>query len=526
MAVLSPKQIIERFNQLTGMRGNWEDHWQELAEFHMPNKATINSERTPGDKRNTQLLDNTGMKSLEVLASALASLLTNPALEFFSLTTGDLALDNNDTVRKWLQDSTTRMHNVLNNSNFQTEVHELYLDLALFGTSPMSIVEDDEKTVRFMTHSIDKFFIDEDNQGRVNEAYRLIKWNARQIVGEFGEDKLPPKIKKAFDQGSSQKFDIIHAIYPEDITKAGQSSFRFVSQHILREDAVELRQAKFREMPFVVPRWSKLSDEIYGRSPAMTSLPDMKTLNKMTETTIKGAQKVVDPPLQVPDDGFIQPIRVRPGSLNYFRAGTGDRIQPIFNDARIDFGFQSMDEKRKRVRDAFFIDAIILREGPQKTATEVLQIAEEGRRLLGPIIGRQQEEFLRPLIDRVFGIMLRREMFLPVPEQLEGRDLDVQYLSPIATAQRTSQAQNILRGLETMSAFFQVDPQATDNIDSDAAVQIVARSFNWPQDLIKNQDEVEAARQARAQAAQEQIQQEEAAQQADNVSKLAPVLQA
>ena len=102
---------------------------------------------------------------------------------FFELTTGDDALDADDNVRAWMQDSTRRMHNVLNNSNFQTEVHELYIDLCAFGTAPMSIEADEDTVVRFKAHSIGNIFIEEDNKGRsfakrsIRKKYSMFQYN-------------------------------------------------------------------------------------------------------------------------------------------------------------------------------------------------------------------------------------------------------------------------------------------------------------------------------------------------------------
>jgi hypothetical protein len=520
MAILTPDQVVKEFQRIKSSRINWEDHWQEVAEFHLPRKAIINTIRTPGDKRHQILLDNTGMNSAEKLAGFLHGLLTNPSIEFFELTSGDVELDKQDDVRKWLQDATRRMHNVLNNSNFQTEVHEMYMDLVLFGTAPMLIVEDDRFIVRFSSKNIRDTFIDESNQGVVNKVYQCFDWTADKIVAEFGEENVGEKVLKAFRENTPEKFKIIHAVYEEDPANPKRRAKKFVSQYVLERFKVNLRVGGFREMPYVAPRWSKTTGEIYGRSPGMTSLPEMKTLNKMMETTIKGAQKVVDPPLQVTDDGVVLPIRTRPGSVNYVRAGA-DPIKPILNDARIDFGFQAMEDKRTRVRAAFFVDALVLREGPQMTATEVLQRTEESSRLLGPVLGRQQHEFLRPLIDRLFEIMVRKDMFLPFPASLEGRDLDVQYSSLIAKSQRVTESQNILRALEALSPFITLDPGVADNLDGDAALQVIARTFTLPQEIIRDKEEVEAIRQNRAEqeAAATQIAAE--TQQAETVSKLA-----
>jgi len=519
--LLTPIQIIQRFNTLKGIRGNWETHWQELADFILPRKNDIIQFKSPGEKRNIQVLDNTAMISNEQLAAALHSFLSNPNTQFFEFTTGDQDLDERDDVRLWLQDSARRVLNVLNNTNYQTEIHELYLDICCFGTGIMNIMEDPNDVVRFKTESLSKIVVDENNFGEVDELYHQFRWNAKKIVQEFGEE-VPPKVTDSLEKEPDRKFEIIHAIYPKEIRKASKTPMQFHSQFILVEDSSDLSVKGFREFPYVVPRWTKISGEIYGRSPGMNALPEQKTLNKMTETTLKGAQKVVDPPLQVPDDGFITNIRTRPGSLNFFRSGSTDRITPVFNDTRIDFGFQAMEAKRIRVKEAYFADQLKLGVGPQMTATEVEQRAQESLRLLGPNMGRQQVETLTPMMARVFGIMDRKEMFKPKPDALrEVRNLEVRYSSVMARAQKISEGRSITRTFEQIASFGQIDPSAFDNFDVDKITKGVAKLNSFPQEMLRNQKEIEeirSARQAANEAAAAEASQSRAA---DNFAKTA-----
>jgi hypothetical protein len=244
----------------------------------------------------------------------------------------------------------------------------------------------------------------------------------------------------------------------------------------------------------------------------------------MTETTIKGAQKVVDPPLQIPDDGFLGQIRTFPGGLNFYRAGSEDRITPILNDARIDFGFQTLEMKQLKIRQCFYVDQLKLQQGgPQMTATEILQRTEESMRLLGPMLGRFQSEFLRPLIDRLFGIMVRRKMFKPVPQQLQGKNLDVRYSSLIAKAQRMAEGQNIMRTLQAAEPFINIDPSVADNFDGDKAMKRIARIYGAPQDIFRTAEDVGKVREAKNKANEEMLKQQQQATQADQMAKVMKV---
>jgi len=527
MAIRQPEKIIDQVNFLKGQRGNWETHWQELAEFILPRKDDITRNRVPGEKRTQFLLDNTAMQSNELLSGFLHGLLTNPNSQFFELTTGVPEIDDEDDVRIWLQDTSRRIMQIFNDSNFQTEIHEVYIDLGCFGTAAMTIEEDDDTVVRFAARPIQSIFIEEDNKGQIVEVHRKFAWNVNQIIAEFGEQTVKDSklLSDAKKRDDPKKFDIIHSIYPKEVDPTKRSDSPWQSQYILVDERKNLRTSSFRQFPYLVPRWTKHSGEKYGRSPGMNALPEQKTLNIMTETTIKGAQKVVDPPLQVPDDGFISVIRTRPGSLNFFRAGSKDRIEPVFNDARIDFGFQAMEAKRENVRDAYFVNQLQLRQsGPQMTATEVEARVEQALRFMGPVLGRQQVELLRPLIDRTFDIMLRRGLIAPPPEVLQGSTLGVEYSSLIARTQRQQEARAILRAVEQSTPFIQSDPTVLDNINGDEALRIIWRINNANQKILRDQGQITKIRQDRAAEQQALIEREEASQTAEDVGKAGPSL--
>ncbi len=498
------EQIIKKLDFLKNDRGTWESHWQEITDYLLPRKNTVTSEKTHGEKRTFQILDNSGIHSNELLAGALHGLLTNPDAMWFEMTTGNLKLDQKDSVRQWMQETARSMHNVLNNSNFQTEVHELYLDLPSIGTGCMLVEEDDEFVVRFSTKFIKGYYLAENSRGMVDQVYREWKWNAAQLVEEFGLENIGEKVQKLYQDGKEDKITVVHGVYPCTLVDPEENpgEYKYVSQYILPEYKHQIGEpGRFKQLPYVTPRWSKASGEVYGRSPGMTALPEVKILNKMNETMLKGAQKMVDPPLQLPDDGVILPLMTNPGGINYYRAGSADRIEPLFKDTRIDFGFEVMKDRRQRVKDAYYVDQLKLQQDQKyMTATEVLQRTEESMRLLGPMLGRMQAEFLRPLVERVYAIMLERKMITPAPAELQGKALDVRYSSLIAKSQRVTESQNIIRAFQTIAPFIQMDPTVADNFHGDNAARVISVFLGLPQELIRNVNERDQIRQQRAQA--------------------------
>ena len=246
--------------------------------------------------------------------------------------------------------------------------------------------------------------------------------------------------------------------------------FEFGSGHIINIGG-------FKELPYVIPRYLKASTEIYGRSPAMNALPDVKVLNKMVETGLKAAAKQVDPPLLVPDDSMISPIRMSPGSLNYYRSGSRDRIEPLNIGQATSATLNQENQRREAIAKIFHIDQLMIAQNRSMTATEVLQRNEEKMRILGPVLGRLQQELLQPMILRVFNIMLRNKLFLEAPEILANQEIDIEYVSPMALAQRSQELQSLIRGLELFGQIGQIAP-VQDYIDENGLVKQIIK-LTW-----------------------------------------------
>jgi hypothetical protein len=275
----------------------------------------------------------------------------------------------------------------------------------------------------------------------------------------------------------------------------------------------------------MVPRFNKDSVSSYGRSPAMTALPDVKMVNKMSEVTIRAAQKQIDPPLMVPDDGFMLPVRTTPGSLNFYRSGTRDRLEPLQIGANNPLGLNMEEQRRNAIRQAFYVDQLLLGEGPSMTATEVLQRNEEKMRLLGPVLGRLQAELLRPLISRSFALLLREGLLPPAPELLQGQDIDIEYVSPLAKAQKLTDLQGMLRGFEVLTQIGEVAP-VQDYLDPDKLVQYLVEVTGMPARVIRSNEEIARIRRQQAEQAQVMAQQEQDMMQAQQAQQVAPLVKA
>ena len=360
-------------------------------------------------------------------------------------------------------------------------------------------------------------------QGFIDTVYRKFEYTSRQIVQKWGYEKAGKDVQKCYDSGKyDELFDVIHCVQPRkdrDRNSLDRSEMPFASVYLLAKGEVILDEGGFEEMPYVAPRWAKVSGEIYGRGPGISSLPDVKMLQQMAKTVIKAAQKIVDPPLLVPDDGALNPVRTVPGGLNFRRSGS-DPITPLQTGGNIPIGMEMMNEVRMRIRQAFYIDQLQLQQGPQMTATEVLQRQEEKLRMMGPVLGRLQSEMLGPMVERVFNILNRGGKFPPAPEVLDGAEYDVEYVSPLARAQRQSEANGLLRVFEIGSPIIQMQPDSAQIINGEDTIRYLGDLFGVPNSLFKSPEEMAQIKQQQQEMMQLQQGLQAAGQGADVLQKL------
>ena len=522
--------LLSRFSSLENARSTWESHWQEIADFVVPRKADVTKVRSSGDKRTELIFDGTAIHAAELMSASLHGMLTNASTKWFSLRFQDRFLDGDDTAKEWLEGVEDVMYQAFNRSNFQEQIHELYHDLITFGTGVMFVESDDTFQLKFSTRHISECYVSEDENGRVDTVYRKFRMPARAAVARFGEAAVPQRVSKSMQKNPYEEITLLHAVFKRDerdVTRIDSLNKPFASVYLDPDEKKILSESGFDEFPYTAPRFLKASFEIgYGRSPAMTALPDIKMLNKMSEVTIRAAQKQVDPPLLVPDDGFILPIRTVPGGLNFYRSGSRDRIEPLNIGANNPLGLNMEEQRRKAIQSAFYVDQLILGQGPQMTATEVVQRTEEKMRLLGPVLGRLQAELLQPLISRCYNILARQEAFEVAPEFMQDIDIEIEYVSPLAKAQRSGDVQSALRLIELMQPLVGVDPSIIDYLDSDGLTKHMVKALSVPATAIRGDEEVAEIRQRRAALQQQQAELMQAQQAAEAAGNAAPALRA
>lgn len=525
-------QVIKRFDSLKAARSTWNNHWDEVAKFAVPRKDNVYGQIVPGEKQTNRLFDIEAIQNVDDLAAALHGLLTNPSLMWFLLSTGDKEVDGDKDVQKWLFDSALLMHQTLNASNFQTEIAETYIDLGSIGTTSLRIEDDEDDVFRFYSEPIYDVVIAENHKGIIDMVSRVYEYTARQLMERFGEAAIDDQMIAESKNNPSKKFKVVHEVAPRTMAemegKVGNMAMPWRSVHVLKHGAKVLKESGFEEWPYATPRWSKINAETYGRSPAMKALAEIKMVNSMKKVTIQGAQLRIAPPMQVPDNGFMGPLQVKPFGTNYYRANSKNRIEPLFTAADPGLGKDLIDDEHLMIKRAFLLDKLITPQLDRMTATEVIQRRDEQLRFLGPTLGRLDRELLKPIVDRCFGIMNRKKMFKQIPQKLNefveskgGKfDLIIKYKSTVAQAQLISQADNMVRAIQATSIVVPAMPEIMDNIDGDKLLKKNFEIYGVDPEILRSDQEVEKIRQNRQAAAQQAAENSQAESEAETINKI------
>lgn len=521
-------RLCKRYDRLKETRYLWEPTWQDLADLVMPRKGTITQRTQEGARLTQRLFDSTAIVANELLAASLQGALTSDAFKWFRLKTRKQELNDIKEIAEWLDEVADRMYLAFRQSNLNSELQEVYLDLGCFGNACVYMEEADPAQplfsgFRFHYVQIGRWTLSENKDGLVDTVFRTVTMTARSAFLRWPKT-CGPKIKAAAENDPDKRIYIVHAVYPRngmhDPGYKGTLPFASVyftyggagpagdvggqyGKHLLEVGGTDF-------FPYMVPRWTKAINEMYGRGPGDTALPDIKTLNKAEELTLRAWAKNIDPPVITRDDGVIGRIKTSPSDI--ITARDMDAVKTLETNQRFDVNQVKSDQKRESIKQIFYNQQLQLPEGQIMTATEVERRYELMQRFLGPTLGRITVELLNPLVQRCFYLMLKRGALPPPPAALldpatkQLAAVDIEYEGPLARAQRATDVQAVERSLQDLTALFQLDPNVKDNLDTDWIARLMVERNGVPPQALRSQDDVKQIRKARAEAQQQMLQ--------------------
>ena len=462
---------LNRYNDAVSRRTRYNSIMTEAGQYAWPQAQDMvrNANQTEGLQRTINLYDSTALMAAYKMTSGIFTYLMPVGTKWFEFVAQDFELNQDPTMQGWLSNATALTHKEIWRSNFQREMFITIRSMNVFGTGVISVqkTKNADLPIAFKHHHIGYMFFDDNSVGEIDTVYRQIFYTARQAAQAFGRKNLCKGPLKALEANKpDEKFEFVHVVAPNvdfDPSKIGANVKRVKSVYICIQDRAIVKEGGFDSLPYLVARFALAPQEIMGRSPAIELLPEIKMLNRMKKTFIESAEKAVNPPLIMEDDGVVgQPVTSPNGTI-YIRAGAM-KPEPLKTGTNVALNAELILQQQELVKEGFFNDLFqALAQHRNMTATEVVERVEEKIVHLAPAITSLQKEIFSPLITRVLNLLIKVGR---IPEPPIDFDLDVVYQGRLALAMSNMQS----NAMEATLAKWQPYAEATnvfDNVDWD-----------------------------------------------------------
>lgn len=531
----SIRSFNSRLESLKSERSTFIPSWCEMSDYILSSRGRfLVDSNNKGGRHNLNQINNKPKISARTLASGMMSGITSPSRPWFQLSTGDPSLNEHSAVKEWLHAVQQTMYRVYSSSNTYNALHNVYMELGVFGTATMGVYADFENVIHCKPYTAGEYMIATNGRDVVDTFYREYQLTVSQLVKEFGIENVSRDVRNNWENGNTEAWvDVVHAVEPNDdrdhmspMAKDKKVRSVYYEKSSGKGSDTFLRESGFDDFPVLGPRWGVAAGDVYGTDyPGMDAIGDAKALQLGERRKYQAVDIIVKPPMQGPSS---MKSRIINGGLNsgdiVWTDKSGDGLKSVY-DFRPDLNaIQAVNmESEQRVSRAFYEDLFLMlanSDRRQITAREVAEKQEEKLLMLGPVLERLHSELLDPLIDRTFNILQKAGVLPPPPPELNGRELDVEYVSVLAQAQRMVAVTGIERTVGFAAEISQIWPEARYKVDAEQVMDDYAVSMGVNPKLIRSDDQVAEMKQAE-QAQMQQAEQMAAAQQGVDMAKTA-----
>ncbi|MCL2672828.1 MAG: portal protein, partial [Alphaproteobacteria bacterium] len=400
-------RLNARFATASTLKDAWLPLWQECYQYSLPNRVSSVTGTGYSRPRMDQVYDGTAADAVDQLASSMLSQLTPPWARWFGFSPGSqIPADDQPQLGAALDEIADVMQNHFDLSNFAIEAHQCYLDLVTVGTACLMFEPaplGDTSAFKFTAVPLCQLALLEGPGGRLDTVFRASDMTLAIMDSRFHMAQLPENLREKLKKDQDSTVQVIEAVVP-----TGFGDYEYTAY--IRQDNIILCNARLPRNPFICFRWLKAPGEVYGRSPVMKALPDIKTANKVVELVLKNATIAVTGIWQAEDDGILNPANIKlvPGAIIPKAAGSKG-LTPLEAPGKFDVSQLMLNDMRARINHALLADQLTMINQPMMSATEVLERSAAMARILGATYGRLQSEFLTPLLMQAISILMLRE---------------------------------------------------------------------------------------------------------------------
>jgi len=499
--------IVKRFKNAKKRKHNWDTTYKEALQYAAPQRESFDY-TLPGAKKNQadKVFDSAAMVAMQKFASNMQSSLLPPMKKWINLVPGQQIPEaQKKKAAEQLEIIRNEMFRAIQNSNFDTQISESFLDLAVGTGALLALKGTDNKPLHFVSVPLSELYLEEGALGSITTAFREHKMPLRNIEKTWDDAELPDQLKSEHNSNPDKDITLIDATLPTKIkvkvkTEKGNEitkevdGYRYVVIHEKTKKIIVDREQK--SSPWIIFRWSVMPCEIYGRGPMLLALPDVKTLNKTKELVLKNGSIKTSGAWTVADDGIINinNIRIRPGAKIPVSANPGSingpTIAPLAMPGDFNVSQIILQDLKRSIDEMLFTNPFGSLDLPVRTATEMMLRQQELSKVIGSAFGRLQFELISPLVDRVLHILEELGRVDLNDFKVDGEFIAVEHISPLAMAQDQEELTAMVRYAELLAGIF--GPQvAMMLLKPDKFSQKAAEFLNIPADIVPTAADME-----------------------------------
>ena len=521
-----PVQRVRRhFRELVNQRLTWEPVWRDVRDLVVPARGRSldgieNVAEANSGIRHDKRINGTTSRALGVLGAGIQSGVTSKARQWFVLASPDEKVNSYRPVREWYDDVQKILEGLFRRTNFYSASLHTYMEMAAFGQGAMAILEHPDNVFYCRTFTTGTYWMGADQYGEIDTFFYREVLTARQMDQRYG-DNVPDAIKANIQAGRfEEKYAVIVGVFrhPEVYGLKADERHPVKSVHFLDDLARGgvggggnsegfLKESGYKMWPLMTPRWDVVDADVYGSAPMFDVLADTKTLQAMESDILKGAAKIVTPPMRAPSSVRRQGINSAPGGVTFVDSLAADAMGPLYT---VPLDINSVQAKenilindiKEGLYNSLFL-ALLMQDNPQMTAREVTERHEEKLLMLGPVLERIHGEYLDPVIQRVFQLAWDAGLIPPPPEEL-GADAvsNIEYISILSQAQKAVGVNRIEQSVQFIGTLMAAAPEARHLLKPYELVTQYNEMIGTPTKLFASQDEYDAAVQQEQQAQQ------------------------
>jgi len=446
-----------------------------------------------------------------MLASLLVSHLTNPQQRWFFLDSGDGKKKVSRDESIWTRECENIMFEKLAKSKLHQTLNNVYHEGSAFGNGVM-IKKKHKNGIVYMPLTVGQYYMDQDEFGDINTLARKFAVTAENLVGMFGFENLPERVKLAFklEGARSKLYTVIHFVEPNlNYLPEWNNPYvkPFISTYYLQcgnKDEKVLEQKGLSEFPYYILRWDRHGTNVYGTGIGRAILGDVRMLQSYERDHAVASKKKVAPPMM--GSPAMKTAEKNTGANQFTYTNDTEGFKPLFS---INYDVQqataNIQRVEERIRSAYFIDLFFAMMNKDKTmsATEASAVDQEKLVILGAVTDRIRTEFLDKIVEDLFIDLFRQGAFPEPPESMKGKEINIRYQSVLLQSMEMTDLVLLERWLQFTANQAALDPIAALIPDTLEVNEYYATKLGINKKNARSRKEVEdmAAEQAKQQQA-------------------------